>query len=74
MPHKNLATEQKLAVRDPTLGHSAVRCVVEDDVQRTQVPSLLVSANGLHTALVQALMRLSGSSFMEKELVMLVKD
>ncbi|CAJ1331854.1 unnamed protein product, partial [Effrenium voratum] len=50
------------------------RCVVEDDVQRTQVPSLLVSANGLHTALVQALMRLSGSSFMEKELVMLVKE
>ncbi|CAE6952928.1 unnamed protein product [Symbiodinium natans] len=49
------------------------RAVVEDDVQRTQVPSLLVSANGLHTALVQALMRLSGSSFMEKETSMLVK-
>lgn len=50
------------------------RAVVEDDVQRTQVPSLLVSANGLHTALVQALMRLSGSSFMEKETSMLVKE
>ncbi|CAK9004640.1 unnamed protein product [Durusdinium trenchii] len=50
------------------------KSVVEDDVQRTQVPSLLVSANGLHTALVSALLRLSGSSFMEKEITMLIRE
>eukprot|EP00438_Fugacium_kawagutii_P019048 Skav208715 [mRNA] locus=scaffold42:938879:943192:+ [translate_table: standard] len=36
------------------------RAVVEDDVQRTQV-----SANGLHSALTQALQRLGGATFMD---------
>ena len=51
------------------------RAVVEDDVQRTQVPSLLVSANGLHSALAQALQRLAGAAtFMEKEISMLLRE
>ena len=47
------------------------QAVVDDDVQRTQVASLLVSANGLHTALLQALMRLSQGTFMEREIMLL---
>lgn len=50
------------------------RAVVEDDVQRTQVPSLLVSANGLHSALTQALQRLSAASFMEREITILIRE
>merc|ERR1712194_575472 len=44
------------------------RGIVEDDVQRAQVPSLLASANGLLAPLVNATLRLSKHPVMATEL------
>merc|ERR1712232_753497 len=51
------------------------RMVVEDDVRRSQFPSLLASAHGLTAALVHAMLRLEGrSGFLDAELSVLVRE
>eukprot|EP00931_Biecheleriopsis_adriatica_P047178 TRINITY_DN27167_c0_g1_i1.p1 TRINITY_DN27167_c0_g1~~TRINITY_DN27167_c0_g1_i1.p1 ORF type:complete len:985 (-),score=203.37 TRINITY_DN27167_c0_g1_i1:38-2992(-) len=72
--HELLLRALKVAAPIGDTAGQLAKSVVDDDVQRTQVPSLLISANGLSTALVQALQRLDDSTFMEKELLVLVKE
>lgn len=54
------------------------KAIIDDDVNRSQVPSLIASANSVHATLAHACLRLIGkdpqNKFLENELTQLVRD